>query len=196
MRVGVSKSEVDLPREPVRASTADPAVANLSALYELYFDFVWRSLRRLGVEDAVMDDAVQDVYLVVHRRLSDFKAEAQIKTWLFSIVLRVAQNYRRSARRRDARVRPPHSGEIEAAADRHSEGPHELAVKREAAVLLHKLLEEMDDDKRGIFILVELEGMTVAEAAEALRLNVNTAYSRLRGARLAFEEAVARHRRG
>jgi len=175
-----------------RGDAADPAASGLRLreLYDVYFDFVWRSLRRLGVQDSMMDDAAQDVYMVVHRRLPEFKAQAQIKTWLFSIVLRVAQNYRRSARRRSAHLTDVSTGPIETAAVPESQGPLELAARQEAAVLLHKLLARMDDQKRSLLILVELEEMTVVQAAEALNINVNTAYSRLRAARLAFEEAV------
>jgi RNA polymerase sigma-70 factor (ECF subfamily) len=175
-----------------RGDTTDPAASGLRLreIYDVYFDFVWRSLRRLGVQDSMMDDATQDVYMVVHRRLPEFKAQAQIKTWLFSIVLRIAQNYRRSARRRSTHLTDGFTGQIEATAAPESQGPLELAVQQEAAALLHKLLAQMDDEKRSMLILVELEEMTVVEAAEALHINVNTAYSRLRAARMAFEEAV------
>ncbi len=140
-----------------------------------------------------MDDATQDVYMVVHRRLPEFKAKAQIKTWLFSIVLRIAQNYRRSARRRNAHLTDA-PRQIETAADSEFKGPLELAARQEAAALLHKMLGQMDDEKRSMLILVELEEMTVVEAAEALSINVNTAYSRLRAARTAFEEGLVRLR--
>ncbi len=168
-------------------------VLRLDELYDLYFGLVSRSLRRMGVRQCFVDDAVQDVYLVVHRRLPDFQARSQIKTWLLSIVLRVGQNYRRSARRRDARVQHTDPAEIEATADSDADGPLELAARREAAAVLQTLLAELGEEKRSIFVLVDMEGMTVAKAAEALRLNANTAYARLRAARAAFEAALARH---
>jgi RNA polymerase sigma-70 factor (ECF subfamily) len=178
-----------------RGDVTDPAALGLGLreIYEVYFDFVWRSLRRMGVQDSMIDDATQDVYMVVHRRLPEFKAEAQIKTWLFSIVLRVAQNYRRAALRRAAHLADA-PGQIEGAADAESKGPLELAARQEAAKLLHALLEQLDDEKRSMLILVDLEEMTVVEAAEVLSINVNTAYSRLRSARAAFEEAIVRLR--
>ena len=164
----------------------------LPELYAQHADFVWRNLRRLGVVESAIDDAVQDVFLVVHRRLADFEARAQITTWLFGIVLRVAQSYRRSATRRNARMSEAPDGEIERVPATAAETPMELVERREASRLLHSLLDELDDDKRTMLVCVELEQMTVPEAAESLGLNLNTAYGRLRAARAAFNEAVAR----
>jgi RNA polymerase sigma-70 factor, ECF subfamily len=164
----------------------------LPELYAQHVDFVWRNLRRLGVVESAIDDAVQDVFLVVHRRLADFEARAQVTTWLFGIVLRVAQSYRRSATRRNARLTEAPDGEIERVPMTTAETPMELVERREASRLLHSLLDELDDDKRTMLVCVELEQMTVPEAAESLGLNLNTAYGRLRAARAAFNEAVVR----
>ena len=164
----------------------------LPEIYALHADFVFRNLRRLGVHESLIDDAVQDVFLVVHRRLGDFEARAQVTTWLFGIVLRVAQSYRRSAMRRRARLTDAPSAEVEQIAMTAAEGPVEAFERREASALLHRLLDELDDDKRAMLVCVELEQLTVPEAAESLGLNLNTAYGRLRAARAAFNEAVAR----
>jgi RNA polymerase sigma-70 factor (ECF subfamily) len=164
----------------------------LPEIYAQHADFVWRNLRRLGVHESNIDDAVQDVFLVVHRRLGDFEARAQITTWLFGIVLRVAQSYRRSSMRRRARLTDAPAHEVEQIPVTTAEGPGELLERREASQMLHKLLDELDDDKRAVLVCVELEQMTVPEAAESLGLNLNTAYGRLRAARAAFNEAVAR----
>jgi RNA polymerase sigma-70 factor, ECF subfamily len=164
----------------------------LPEIYAQHADFVWRNLRRLGVHESGIDDAVQDVFLVVHRRLADFEARAQVTTWLFGIVLRVAQSYRRSATRRRARLSDAPDGEIERVPVTTAESPIELVERREASRLLHRLLDELDDDKRTMLVCVELEQMTVPEAAESLGLNLNTAYGRLRAARAAFNEGVAR----
>src|SRR5262249_38050380 len=71
-------------------------------VYEKYFAFVWRSVRRLGVGDSAVDDAVQEIFVVVHRRLADFEERASIKTWLYGIVLRVVRHHRRTLRRKPA----------------------------------------------------------------------------------------------
>ncbi len=113
-------------------------------------------------------------------------------TWLFGIVLRVAATYRRSVQRRRERINDASPVPLEAVADREGEGPLELVVKREARELLHRLLGQLDDDKRAMLVTVDLEQMSVPEAAASLGINLNTAYSRLRAARAAFNEAVAR----
>ena len=164
----------------------------LPEIYAQHADFVFRNLRRLGVHESLIDDAVQDVFLVVHRRLADFEARAQVTTWLFGIVLRVAQSYRRSAMRRRARLTDAPSAEVEQIAMTAAEGPVEAFERREASALLHRLLDELDDDKRAMLVCVELEQLTVPEAAESLGLNLNTAYGRLRAARAVFNDAVAR----
>jgi RNA polymerase sigma-70 factor (ECF subfamily) len=164
----------------------------LPEIYAAHADFVFRNLRRLGLHESSIDDAVQDVFLVVHRRLADFEARAQVTTWLFGIVLRVAQSYRRSAMRRRARLTDAPSHEVEQVPATGVESPAERLERREASALLHRLLDELDDDKRAMLVCVELEQMTVPEAAESLGLNLNTAYGRLRAARAAFNEAVAR----
>lgn len=160
------------------------------AIFERYFAFVWRNARRLGVPEAAVDDAVQDVFLVVHRRLREFEARSSIETWLFGILLRVAQDYRRAARRHNTKL-----AEVEAAADlmRRHDRPDDIVDRHEAVRFLYRMLDELDEDKRAIFVLVELEEMAVTEAAEAARMNVNTAYARLRAARQQFDTVLARH---
>ena len=172
-----------------------PGREGVEEICAAHMDFVWRNLRRLGVAEASIDDAVQDVFLVVHRRLCEFEERSRMTTWLFAIVLRVAATHRRSAQRRRHRINEVAPAALEAVADREGEGPLELVARREARELLHRLLGQLDDDKRAMLVSVDLEQMSVPEAALALRLNLNTAYSRLRAARAAFNEAVARRQR-
>jgi RNA polymerase sigma-70 factor, ECF subfamily len=189
-------STAERDRPLTRASGEDwPEPAGVKEIYERYGDFVWRNLRRLGIGEEAADDALQDVFLVVHRRLSDFESRSSIRTWLFGIVLRVAQTHLRTVRRRRVHVDELAAiGEIESVATSDGEGPAEVVARREASLLLHRLLDELDDEKRAILILVELEQMSVPDAAEAMSMNLNTAYSRLRAARQAFQDAVTRHR--
>lgn len=163
----------------------NPAL-ELEAIYDEYFDFVWRSLRRLGVAAGLLDDALQDVFLVVHRRLADFQQRSSLKTWLFGICLRVASDY---GRRRKAR---PVSAELDDVAD-DAPDPSEQAARSEAVEFLDAQLWALAPDKRAVFILAELEGMTCPEIAEAVGANVNTVMSRLKAARAQFEAAVRRH---
>lgn len=139
-----------------------------------------------------MDDAVQDVFLVVHRRLPEFEARSQLKTWLFGIALRVSREHRRAARRNLERMADPGVVEADDLPNR-TESPYERTERREAAALLHQVLATMNDERRSVFVLVELEQMTVPEVATALGIKLNTAYTRLRDARDIFEAAVTRY---
>jgi RNA polymerase sigma-70 factor (ECF subfamily) len=163
-------------------------------VYAEHFPFVWRSVRRLGVDPSAVDDVVQEIFLVVHRRLPEFEARASTKTWLFGIVLRVVRAHRRTLKRKPAQLGG--TGSVDADMDAMKDGahgPHEKAAEREAVRVLHAILDELDDEKREAFVLAELEQLTVPEIAEALETNVNTVYSRLRAARREFDESVARH---
>jgi RNA polymerase sigma-70 factor (ECF subfamily) len=184
---GAARRETSAPVAEPTASGTDPLC--FEAVYEEYFDFVWRSLRRLGVLDASLDDAAQDVFIVVHNKLESFEARASVKTWLFGITLRVAARYRRTARRRDAGTLP------DTIPDLYGPGPHEATAQAEAVRLLHALLDTLGDDRRAVFVMMELEQMSAPEVADALGVSLNTVYSRLRKARSEFESALARHRR-
>lgn len=163
-------------------------------VYEEHFDFVWRNVRRLGVDAALVDDAVQEVFITVHRRLAEFEGRSSMRTWLFGIVARVASGSRRSHRRKSPHARPGvPSIDPDAVADESAVGPHEAAARNEGVRVLHELLGELSDEKREVFVLAELERMTAPEIAEATSANVNTVYARLRAARQDFEQAVARH---
>ncbi len=166
----------------------DAPPMQLAEIYAEHFDFVWRSVRRLGVPESSVDDAVQDVFVVVHRRLCEFEGRASMKTWLFAIVRRVVRDHRPSTRRALAEA-----GTLEGLPDTAS-GPLECAAQAEAVRLLYRLLDELDAEKREVFVLVDLEQMTAPEAAEAVGANVNTVYARLRAARRDLDAAMARLR--
>jgi RNA polymerase sigma-70 factor (ECF subfamily) len=156
-------------------------------VYDEYFDFVWRVVRRLGVRDGSVDDVVQDIFVIVHRQLPGFEGRSSLKTWLFGITRRVVRDQlRRSAER------AVHDPLTEGTLTDSGEGPFDAASRSEATRVLHALLDELDEAKREAFVLAELEQMTAPEMAEALGLNLNTVYARIRAARQAFELAVTR----
>lgn len=176
-----------------RDASGPPAVRPpFVEVYTDYFEFVWRSLRRLGVRESSLDDALQEVFLVVHRRLADFEGRSSMRTWLFGIILRVARSQRRTHQRKDAPLSSSPEDLDSLLSPGHS--PDDAARVVEATRILHRLLDSLDDEKRAIFILAELEELPVSEIAEALGVNVNTVYSRLRAARKEFDLALARHR--
>ena len=146
--------------------------------------FVWRVLRSLGVPPTLLEDAAQDVFVVVHRRLAGFEGRSTITTWLFAITRKVAAKHRRKAAATP--VVPGAAGE---AAD-----PFRETARAEAAATVARILDGIDDDKRIVFALVELEHTSVAEVARMLGINANTASSRLRLARAEFAAAVRREK--
>jgi RNA polymerase sigma-70 factor (ECF subfamily) len=167
-------------------------VESFERLYDGHAAFVARAVRRLGVNDAQIEDVVQEVFLVAFRRLDDFEGRSPITTWLYGIALRVARLQRRTSRRADLHgaIDRGAAAETEKAADAAALRPDAAAETADAYRLLLRLLGELDDDKREIFVLVELEQMPMPEVADLLGLKLNTAYSRLRLAREAFAKAL------
>lgn len=171
----------------VEAAAQVGGALTLDGIYREHFRSVWRLLRRLGVAEALLDDAAQDVFLVVQRRLLEFDGAAPVRAWVFAIALRVASEYRRRA----TRWRAEPLGEERACA---APGPARLTELQESIRLLHEVLEELDDERREVFVLSELEQLRATEIASVLNVNLNTIYSRLRSARQRFEAALARRR--
>ncbi len=152
-----------------------------------HFDFVWRSLRRLGLSVPDADDATQEVFLIASRKLSSI-AEGSERPFLFGTALRVASTRRRSLRRRRE--------ELADAIDEHDEqsapGPERLTELARARTQLHEILADMSLELRAPFVLFELEELTVPQIAELLGLPIGTVSSRLRTAREEFHASVRR----
>jgi RNA polymerase sigma-70 factor (ECF subfamily) len=171
------------------ASAPVTTTLTLDAIYREHFPFVWRSAKRLGTLDASLDDVVQEVFVIVHRRLGEFEGRSSLRTWLFGITLRVVRDHRRSVARKSPQ------GSVDPDSLRTSTaGPGDAMERAEAVRALHLILDAMDDERREVFVMAELEGMTMPEIAATLAINVNTAYARLRTARAEFEAALERHR--
>jgi RNA polymerase sigma-70 factor, ECF subfamily len=177
-------------------AAATPAVPTFGEVYEAHVRFVWRTLRRLGVPDDDCDDASQDVFLVVHRKLREFRPEAPLKHWLFRITSRIAHDHWRSGRRKNPTEHGliPVSGEEIAGLEQQS--PEDSAERARAAQLIRDVLLDLDEPQREVFILAELEQMTAPEIAEALEIPINTVYSRLRRARIEFEQVLSHRGEG
>ena len=164
--------------------TLDDAAVELDfdSLYDEHFAFVWRNLKRLGVAPSSLDDASQDVFVVVHRKLADADV-ASPRAWLYAITRRVAADHRRTVSRKGTDVLTEiHEPSIDGARS---------IDRADAARTVARLLSLLDDDKREVFTLAELEQWTAPEIATALSLPLNTVYSRLRAARAAFESHAA-----
>lgn len=157
-------------------------------VYDQHFEFVWRTLRRLGVPEADLPDVAQEVFLVVHRRLADFVERAKVTTWLFRIAVRAARDRRRSASvRREIALEEPLQAAVDASAD-----PSRDLERADDRALLEQALAALDEEQREVFAAFELEGMTGDAIAAALELPLGTVYSRLRLGRARFRQSLAR----
>jgi RNA polymerase sigma-70 factor (ECF subfamily) len=182
--VAVGPEHEPAQRDPLEGDRlAKPAFDDL---YDAHFDFVWRNLRRLGVLEPNLWDAAQDVFLVIHRRLADFEPRAEVRSWVYSIVVRVARQHRRTAKRKPTQPLDDH----EQLVDPRAIGPERSAARSEELQQLMTLLDQLDDHKREAFVLAELEGLSAPEIAAILNANVNTIYARIRAARRELEAAI------
>lgn len=178
-------------REPPEAAPATkPSApgdfAAFEAIYRAHFRFVWRSLRHLGVPERDLPDAVQEVFVVVHKKLADVDPESRLTTWLYAIALRVA-----SDRRRRASERHEVLADVPERSSGTSADATELAERR---ALLEKALAALPLEQRAVFTLFELDGMQGDEIATLLAIPLATVHSRLRLAREGFRRVVARAR--
>lgn len=163
---------------------------NLEQAYEQHADFVWRTLRRLGVVEAEARDATHDVFLVVHGQLERFEGRSSLNTWLFTICRSVARDFRRRQRLgRQLAIDAELEDEIDLRADvgRAVEHHQQLAE-------LERVLSTLSTEQRNVFILFEIEKMTGEELTDALGIPLGTVYSRLALARKAFREELERGR--
>jgi RNA polymerase sigma-70 factor (ECF subfamily) len=150
---------------------------SLRELFDEYGQFVWRTVRYLGIREADIEDVCQEVFLTVHRKLSGFEGRSSIRTWLYGICLRVASDHRRRAhvRRELPASAPPAPG---VGGDQDEE-----VARKQARARLGSILDQLDDDKRAVFVLYEIEELTMKQVARIVGCPLQTAYSRLHAAR-------------
>lgn len=161
--------------EMVQADSGVTPAPSFPEIFQAEVRFLWRALRSLGVPEADTDDLCQEVMIVVHRRLNDFQGRS-LRGWLYGICVRVASDYRKSARVKRRSRDPIPEQAVAPAAESDAE-----AKKLEARLL--RVLDELDYDKRVVFVLYELEELTLREISEALSIPMQTVYSRLQSAR-------------
>ena len=176
--------------QPPDSSSVFCSLPPFSQIYAQYFSFVWSSARRLGVEPAAIDDLVQEIFIVIHARVDTLERPEALRSWIYGVVRRTVSTYHRGRRTRGSiGLTPAAEEEIVS----HAPTPLEQTEQNADLELLQSLLSQLDEPKREVFSLVELEELTVPEVADALEIPLNTAYSRLRAAREAFDAALARH---
>jgi RNA polymerase sigma-70 factor (ECF subfamily) len=161
----------------------------LDDLYRAHADFVWRAVLRMGIPDAQAEDAVHEVFLVVRRKLPEFRGDAAPTTWLYASTWGVCANLRRAHVRAERRLEL--APKPTAAPD-----PEDAAARANAAELVARFLAELPNEQREVFVLSDIEGMAGPDVAAALRIPLGTAYSRLRLARKRLEAFVKGGRDG
>lgn len=168
--------------DPARAEgVRTPTVGEVFADHAPY---VWSLLRRLGVREADAEDVCQEVFVVVHRKLPELLPQVAPRTWLYAIAVRVASDYRRSARvRREQLTATPPEPSVPGEQDA-------VVEQRQRLAWLDAQLDALDDDKRAVFVLYEIEQVPMQQVAEIVGCPLQTAYARLHAARRRLQEAA------
>jgi RNA polymerase sigma-70 factor (ECF subfamily) len=172
--------------EPSKTATTAPERPSFEAIFADHAPLVWRALRRLGVADADVEDVCQQVFMTIDRRLESFEGRSAIGTWIYGICVRAAAAYRRGRmrRREDLVATPP---------DIATDPPQIAELERQSALAaLDDVLDELDEDKRAVFVLYEIEELSMKQVAVAVDCPLQTAYARLYAARKQFEAALRR----
>ncbi len=163
---------------------------DIATIFREHGPYIHTALRSLGVLASDVDDAFQEVFVVIHRRLGEFEDRGgSLRAWVYGICVRVALR----ARSRRSAAREIASDDVPESVDPMT--PAEHLSERQAREILNMILDEIDDEKRQVFVLYELEELSMQEVAQSLECPVQTAYSRLRAAREAVDAAVRRYRK-
>jgi RNA polymerase sigma-70 factor (ECF subfamily) len=158
-----------------------------ATIYDDHARFVWLTLQRLGVRAPDLEDVLQEVFVVVHQQLPSFEGRSKQTTWLFGICLRVVAAHRRRAYRRRERVTEGAGAELV-----NPDDPETLTAARQAREKLDALLDALDLEKRAVFVMFEVEGLSTRQIADLLELPLGTVYSRLHTARAELQKALRR----
>lgn len=174
-----------------RLTPTRPAALDVTAVHEEHGDFVWASLQRLGARPADIEDLFQEVFVVVHRRNADFDPRASLRSWLYGICVRVVSGHRKRAWvRREQPVEEPEYTTRDVA---HA-SPEALTDAAQGRAALQSILDDMDLEKRAIFVMYELDELSCDDIASTLGVALGTVYSRLHAARKEFDRALARYK--
>lgn len=174
---------------PRAGEDAELVAARIESMFDAHYDAIWRTLRRLGVPDSNADDAAQRVFVIATRRIATI-IDGEEGRYLYGIAVKVASEMRR----RDPARREVVDPRVLAAIADDASGPEDLLLESEARDALDETLAGMTDDLRAVLVLVEIEGLALAELAAVLEVPLGTATSRLRRAREAFSASARRVR--
>jgi len=171
-------------------STVAPAPVTATDMFREHGRYAFRLLRRLGVHEADVDDVLQEVFVVVHRKLAEFDANRSRRAWLYGICINLAASYRRTRRNRRELAVEQETEPV----DHQAATPLEIVEARDARAFLDVMLAELPDPKREVFVLHIIEDLPMHEVAEALGCPLHTAYTRFYAAKKLFEASVRRAR--
>ena len=172
-----------------RESLEEACPLSVTAIHDAHADFVWRSLQRLGVHVTDIDDAFQEVFVIVHKRLHTYNGSSKLTTWLFGICFRVVAGLRRRAWFRRARGLSEAADDLQAP---ESGRPDALLAAEQARRTVHLVLDKMDLAKRAVFVMFEIEELSSEEIAVTLGVPRGTVFSRLHAARQQFQSILNR----
>src|SRR5215470_8568996 len=161
-----------------------PDDAAFATAYDAEFEVVWLYLRRLGVPEADVEDAVHDVFVVAHRRYGTYDRSRPLRPWLLGIAFRIAAQFRRQHRLEVSVADPEPERPDDARA------PDEVVASRQASRRLQAALARLDIDQRAVVVMHDLNGISAPEIASALDVPLNTVYSRLRLGRAKITAAL------
>lgn len=177
-------TELGVRERAVEDLDGEQQTADFASIYREYFPSVWKRLARLGVPAAQLDDVTQEIFLAIHRKRGELRDPKALKAWITGFAIRAASDVRRNLRRRGTNEELSEN----LPAPNQTDARYE---RQEGLALLQRVLAQMSDELREAFVLIELEEMSGPEVALALNVNLNTVYSRLRVARVAFNRLIA-----
>jgi RNA polymerase sigma-70 factor (ECF subfamily) len=154
-------------------------------LFRAHAEFISAFLHRLGVREADVDDVVQEVFMVAHRKGGYVPGPAKPRSWLAAIAVRLAA----ASRRKNARRREDPGDETFGALSDVGPDPQTTLELRQSLDRVQRALDTLDLDHRAVFVLYEIEGTSCGDIAAALSIPVGTVYSRLHKARQRFADA-------
>jgi RNA polymerase sigma-70 factor (ECF subfamily) len=182
-----STGQVSLVEAVAAAAMLGEATSDFAELFDAEEAYVLRSLRRLGVHDADVEDVAHEVFLLVHAKLAELDGDRPVRPWLFAFCFRMAANHRRKARRSASNASPP----PEELADPSPRMDERLEMEDDRRLVL-TALEILDLDRRAVFVMHCLDEIPIPEVAATLGIPLGTAYTRLRAAKQLFVEEVRR----
>jgi RNA polymerase sigma-70 factor (ECF subfamily) len=184
-----------MPETAATANALERARPTFDEVYADNFRSVWAGAKRLGVPANAIDDVVQEVFVAVHRQLGTFQG-GQLKAWVFSILVRVVWNYRRTRQRKGAGHALASAVDDPDSIVASGESPLDKLLQREAASVLRQVLDNLGEARAELFVMSEVEGMTAPEISSLTDSNLSTVYGRLRTMRIEFQRQVQLLTRG